>query len=72
MQSYVFDRREGEFALLQREGEVKRVPFSLMPENIKEGDVLAFDGECYSPDICETERRRQRGEELLKRLLQRN
>ena len=72
MQSYVFDRREGEFALLQREGEVKRESFSLMPENIKEGDVLAFDGECYSLDICETERRRQRGEELLKRLLQRN
>ena len=29
MQSYVFDRREGEFALLQREGEVKGSPFPL-------------------------------------------
>ncbi|MBQ3552666.1 MAG: DUF3006 domain-containing protein [Clostridia bacterium] len=69
MTYFVLDRFEGEFALCEDEdGNMKRIGKSALPQNIKEGDVLRFDGCSYVFDAERTKERQERIRKLLSRL----
>ncbi len=69
---FVIDRFEGDYAVLEKEdGGTIDVLKSLI-ENGAEGDVLVFDGESYTKDKEETQTRKKRIEEKMKRLFQQN
>lgn len=57
---YAVDRIEGEFALCEDpEGEMRELPLSLLPPDVREGVLLLKEPDGYVIDWEETELRRQ-------------
>lgn len=67
--TYIVDRFESEFAVCETE-DLKFVNINkeLLPKNVKEGDIIIFDGENYSIDIEKTNSRKKEIEDLTKDL----
>ena len=75
----VVDRILESFALCEVEENVyQRILLDRLPEGVKEGDVLAVEGDLneetavFSVDAEETRRRRERAEKLLEKLKRKN
>lgn len=69
MTYFILDRFEGEFAVCEDEnGDMRSIAKAELPKNIKEGDVLRFDGSGYSFDAERTSLRQERVKKLLSRL----
>lgn len=69
MMFYTIDRFEGDYAVLEDDDENRvNVKKALLPEMAKEGDVLDFDGEAYTVNAEETEKRRQSVIEMLRKM----
>lgn len=66
---YIIDRFEGEFAVCET-SELKFVNILKkdLPKDVKEGDVLEFDGKKYVLDIDETKKRKMEIDDLTKDL----
>ena len=63
---YSVDRIEGPLAVLQDdEGENRTVPLAELPEGLREGDVLCWEGESWRPAPEERDRRRTASQALL-------
>lgn len=61
----VIDRIEGEYAVVEKDGEMVDIPLYMLPEDVREGDVLKIlDGE-YIIDNTSAEEQK---EELFSRL----
>ena len=66
---YTIDRFEGDYAVLEDDDEnCVNVKKALLPEMAKESDVLDFDGEAYTVNAEETEKRRQSVIEMLRKM----
>jgi len=59
----IVDRFEGDRAVIEYEGTTFNVPRSLLPPEVKEGDVITLS---ISVDQTITKERRQQGEERMK------
>ena len=60
MKRYIVDRIEGAYAVCER-NDLRMIDIALedLPEGLKEGDCLVFDGSMYYVDVrCTEERRR--------------
>ncbi len=69
MMFYTIDRFEGDYAVLEDDDENRvNVKKALLPEMAKESDVLDFDGEAYTVNAEETEKRRQSVIEMLRKM----
>ena len=69
MMFYTIDRFEGDYAVLEDDDENRvNVKKALLPEMAKESDVLEFDGEAYTVNAEETEKRRQSVIEMLRKM----
>ena len=69
MMIYTIDRFEGDYAVLEDDDENRvNVKKALLPEMAKESDVLDFDGEAYTVNAEETEKRRQSVIEMLRKM----
>lgn len=69
MMFYTIDRFEGDYAVLEDDDENRvNVKKALLPEMAKESDVLDFDGEAYTVNAKETEKRRQSVIEMLRKM----
>lgn len=69
MMFYTIDRFEGDYAVLEDDDENRvNVKKALLPEMAKESDVLDFDGESYTVNAEETEKRRQSVIEMLRKM----
>lgn len=66
---YIIDRIEGKFAVCES-SELKFVNIlkKELPKDVKEGDVLLFNGKSYVIDIEETKKRKKEIEDLTKDL----
>ncbi len=56
----ILDRYEKNFAILEIEGEIKKLPLDVFDKNIPEGSVVKFSGGKYFLDEEETEKRRKK------------
>lgn len=66
---YAVDRFEEEWAVLQDdEGRCRNVERRLLPQGVRQGDVLRETEEGFLPDPEETARRRERARRLEQRL----
>ncbi len=67
--TYTIDRFEGKYAVCERD-DLKFVNILLkeLPKDIKEGDILKYNGKEYIVDIPETEKRKKEIEDLTKDL----
>lgn len=69
MMFYTIDRFEGDYAVLEDDDENRvNIKKALLPEMAKESDVLDFDGEAYTVNAEETEKRRQSVIEMLRKM----
>ena len=69
MEKLIVDRIVGDIAVLEKEDRSHiEVEVYLIGLQIKEGSVLLFDGEKYTPDINEEEARRKKIFEMQQRL----
>lgn len=69
MMFYTIDRFEGDYAVLEDDDENRvNVKRALLPVTAKESDVLDFDGETYTVNAEETEKRRQSVIEMLRKM----
>lgn len=69
MMFYTIDRFEGDYAVLEDDDENRvNVKRALLPVTAKESDVLVFDGETYTVNAEETEKRRQSVIEMLRKM----
>lgn len=69
MMFYTIDRFEGDYAVLEDDDENRvNVKKALLPEMARESDVLDFDGEAYTVNAEETEKRRQSVIEMLRKM----
>lgn len=69
MKQYAIDRLEGRVAVCEDEdGKLSEIPRASLPEDAKEGDVLAFCDGHYVIDRQSTERRRLKNAGLQKKL----
>ena len=59
----IVDRFEGDRAVIEYRGTTFNLPRSLLPPDVKEGDVIDIS---ISVDQEVTKERRQRGEEMMK------
>lgn len=59
----IVDRFEGDRAVIEYEGTTFNVPRSLLPPEVKEGDVITFT---ISVDQTITQERRQQGKKQIK------
>jgi hypothetical protein len=67
MNIYVLDRFEGSFAVLEdSQGTMNNVPKEMLPQNLKEGDVLKEAAGVYSFDAAATSERAERIKSLMK------
>ncbi len=72
MEKYIIDRFEGPFAVLEKEtGTTINIEATLLGD-AQEGDVVLFDGNSYTVDKEETQLRRKRIEEKMKKLFKRS
>ena len=67
--TYIIDRLEGKYAVCERD-DLKFVNILLkkLPNEVKEGDTIRFDGKNYIIDISKTKDRQKEIEELTKDL----
>lgn len=58
VETYVLDRLEGEFAVLEgADGRMRDIPRRQLPEDIRPGDVLRLENGAWRRDEAETARR---------------
>ena len=58
---YTVDRIEGKYAVCEDENrKMKEIELELLPEGVKEGDVLEFENGAWYADSLETETRAER------------
>lgn len=56
----VFERSEGEVAVLEMDGKIVEIEKSLLPDDVKEGDILKkCDGKYYCDKKATEERRKK-------------
>lgn len=65
----IVDRFENNIAVLEIDGEITEIERSLLPENVREGDILTENNGVWSVDVEATEKRRTEMRELMKRLM---
>ncbi len=65
----VIDRFENDIAVLETDSGMVEVERSQIPENAREGDVLAENNGVWTVDVCGTEKRREDIREMMKRLM---
>lgn len=65
----VIDRFENDIAVLETDGGIVEVERSKIPQNAREGDVLAENNGVWVVDVCGTEKRRADIREMMKRLM---
>jgi hypothetical protein len=66
---YVLDRFEGEFAVLEAyDGGMRNIEKDRLPENIKEGDVLAEENGIFTMDAAATRERAEKINALMRGL----
>ena len=61
----IIDRIEGDWAVIEYRGTTFNFPRSLLPQDVKEGDVITMN---ISVDHAVTKERRQKAEEMMKGL----
>ena len=61
--TFIIDRIEGEFAVVEAKGDFYNIPKALLPENAKEGDVITTQ-----INKEETENKKQESRNLLDNL----
>lgn len=66
----IIDRFEGNFAVCEVTGENRMINLAktVLPDNVKEGDVLSIDGTIISIDKDETDKRSKQIKNLLNSL----
>ena len=71
MKQYSVDRIVGGIAVLTDDnGAVKEVPCKDLPAEVKEGDILSFDGECYRLEAEKTADKKEEVKRLIDALFQ--
>ena len=64
----IIDRFEEDLAIVEKDEKLLQIKKSLLPDNVKEGDVLIMRGENYHIDEKATARRRAEALAKLKRI----
>ena len=64
----IIDHLEAGFAAAETEQGVKQIPLALLPDGVREGDVLRETAAGYMKDLKETEKRRAAAAAKLRRL----
>lgn len=54
---HIVEGFEGDLCILESDGRSRPVPRSQVDPSVKPGDVVEWDGEKWSPNLQETERR---------------
>lgn len=54
----ILDRYEGDYAIIEIDGKIKKEPISRLTKKVKEGTFLTFNGVMYAPDGAATELRK--------------
>lgn len=63
---YIIDRFEGDYAVVEDENKLMMdIHLKDLPKEVQEGDVLVKNGDSYSVDLGETERRKKKIQELV-------
>ena len=65
----IIDRLENNIAVLETDGGIVEIERSLLPENVREGDIITENNGIWAVDIPATEKRRAEMRELMKRLM---
>lgn len=67
---YSVDKIENEIVIIEdiETGEIINVNLKLLPKEVKENDILKFDGNIYSIDLKEKEKRINRIREKMNKL----
>ncbi|MGQ0440035.1 DUF3006 domain-containing protein [Bacillus sp. B-TM1] len=68
MKRGIIDRFEGELAVIEVNNVTMDVPKSKLPPTAKEGDVLIIEGDTYTIDKDETDKRRREIQDLMNKL----
>lgn len=66
----IVDRLEGDVAVVEEGDLFVRLPLSILPADVREGDVLAKENGRYTVDVDATEKRKQMLAERFARLTQ--
>ena len=61
----IIDRFEGEYAVIEINGETKDFSKTMLPNDVQVGDVVLIDGDKISIDKEETKQRKERIKKLL-------
>lgn len=67
----IIDRFEGDIAVIETDGGMIEVNVSELPDNAREGDVLALENGRYTVDCEASEERRRKASDRLQRLFER-
>ncbi|PFF21289.1 pyruvate kinase [Bacillus anthracis] len=70
MKRGIIDRFEGELAVIEVNNVTMDVPKSKLPPTAKEGDVLIIEGDTYTIDKDETDKRRLEIQDLMNKLFE--
>lgn len=63
---YIINRFEGDYAVVEDENKLMMdIHLKDLPKEVQEGDVLVKNGDSYSVDLGETERRKKKIQELV-------
>ena len=65
---YTVDRIEGDFAVLDDDGDPRDINLKDLPENVKEGDILKFENNAYIIDAERTKQSKKNIEERFRKL----
>ncbi len=68
MITFSIDRLEESSAVLISDSEKRKVSRNLLPEGVREGDLLLWDGVQYYPDVSGTKARRNAAQKLIDEL----
>ncbi len=64
---YIVDRIEEKFAVCETDDlNFVNIELKMLPKNIKEGDIIIFDGQKYVLDIEKTRERKKEIDDLIK------
>jgi hypothetical protein len=66
----IIDRFEGEYAVVEIEGQMKNVSLGCIPGEAREGDVLVFENNAWQVDRSATLDLKKQTEAQMKRLWQ--
>ncbi|HDR7621848.1 DUF3006 domain-containing protein [Bacillus mycoides] len=70
MKRGIIDRFEGELAVIEINNSTIDVPKSKLPSTAKEGDVLIIEGDKYTIDKDETDKKRREVQDLMDKLFE--